>query len=201
MDPGRLRRHLARLTPGPTKDPDDHGASASFGGLSIFINYRRTDSAGVATFLYEALSSHFGEQRVFVDIALDPGSDWAESIRRAVDSFTIVLAVIGPSWGSAADDRGLRRLDDPEDAVRIELESALERSARVIPVLVDGAMMPTDADLPPSLKPLAHLNAFALSPGRLDDDVAALIATLDRLDEAAADVPWGAVEPLRGDSG
>ena len=186
---GRLRRRLARLTRGP-----------SSAGLSLFISYRRDDSSRVATSLYDVLSDHFGAQLVPMDDFEFSDSDWAESITRAIDSFTIVLALIGPSWTFASDQTGRRALDRPDDAVRLQLQKALELNARVIPVLVDGAMMPTYADLPPSLRPLAERQAVELRPEHLHDDVTGLIAVLDRFNEAALDVPWGAIEPLPSDS-
>ena len=82
---------------------------------------------------------------------IEPGVDFAEEIFRAVAACKVLLAIIGPTWLTAADERGRRRLDDPDDIVRLEIEAALARGVRVIPILVEGAVMPAREDLPESL--------------------------------------------------
>jgi hypothetical protein len=84
-----------------------------------------------------------------------------------VGACAVLLAVIGPRWLAAEGDAG-RRLDDPQDWVRLEIEAAIERRVRVIPVLVDGATMPPARDLPPSLQPLARRHAITLHPATPD---------------------------------
>jgi len=89
---------------------------------------------------------------VFIDVAsIEPGVDFAEVITRAVGSCDVLLAVIGPGWLTAPDEAGQRRLDDPDDLVRLEVEAALARDVRVIPVLVEDATMPRRKDLPEDL--------------------------------------------------
>jgi len=162
----------------------------------MFISYRRQDTAAHVYRLYEALGVRFGRDQVFVDIdSISPGVDFAEAIRQGIGSFGIVLAVIGREW-LIETDGGKRRIDDPQDFVRFELEVALERNAHVIPVLVDGARMPAASELPVPLRQLAYRNAFVLDVRTWDVDVERLIETLHQLDEAAADVPWGGIEPL-----
>ena len=122
--------------------------SAAFGDR-VFISYRREDSAGLTGRLYDRLIRRYGDRQVFMDVAsIDPGSDFAESIRRAVRSSTVMLAMIGPRWASIGDDHGRPRLHNKVDLVRLELEVALEHEIRIVPVLVDGAAMPRAAELP-----------------------------------------------------
>jgi hypothetical protein len=107
----------------------------------IFISYRRQDSNHLAGRLYDRLADRFGTGQVFIDVdAIEPGVDFAKEINRAVAASTVLLAVIGPNWLTAADERGRRRLDNPGDFVRLEIEAALARDVRVIPILGEGAV-------------------------------------------------------------
>jgi hypothetical protein len=129
----------------------------------IFLSYRRQNSAYVAQFLYERLRAHFGADAIFMDLESIPfGVDFREHISSAVDRCGILLAVIGRNWAGEAG--APRRIDDPRDFVRIEIESALERNLPVVPILIDHAMMPGEADLPPSLARLAYRHALNLDP-------------------------------------
>jgi len=101
-------------------------------------------------------------------------------INRAVGSTDVLLALIGDRWLTIADDQGRRRLDDPDDFVRLEIEAALARKIRVIPILVDGAAMPDVDELPPSLARLARRQALDLSPSRFEFDTNRLLRVLDK---------------------
>lgn len=126
----------------------------------IFISYRRSDSAAFSGRLADFFEVNFPDVRVFYDmVAIEPGEDFVEAINRRIASSEVVLAMIGEDWLEATDGHGQRRLDNPEDFVRLELASALSTDTRVIPVLIDRAMMPTDDDLPAPLKGLARCNA------------------------------------------
>lgn len=144
----------------------------------IFISYRRADSDYPAGWLFERLAEHFGRARVFKDVdSLQPGDDFAEVITTAVSSCSALVAVIGERWLTITDEYGRRRLDNPEDFVRLEIEAALTRGVRVIPVLVNGAGMPRSTDLPPGLQGLVRRQAVELSPYRFD--TSALIRVLE----------------------
>jgi len=131
----------------------------------IFLSYRRQDSPGSAGRIYDRLCAHFGSDAVFRDIDSIPvGVNFRKHIDAAIGQCDVVLAVIGTKWAGETDAH--RRLDDPRDFVRIELESALSRNLPVIPILIDHAMMPGEADLPPSLAPLADYNAIDVDQGR-----------------------------------
>jgi hypothetical protein len=103
-----------------------------------------------------------------------------EVIDRAVASCDVMLVVIGTRWISITDGDGRRRLDDPDDFVRREIEAALERGIRVIPVLVDGTTMPRSDLLPPSLVKLSRRQAVVLSPDRFQLDADRLLPVLDK---------------------
>jgi hypothetical protein len=126
----------------------------------IFISYRRADSAGYAGRIYDRLSAHFGEDTIFMDVDKIPaGLDFAEVLEKEVQACDVLVALIGTRWLNVKDSAGKRRLDNPQDFVRIEIAAALRRGIRVIPVLLDGVEMPRSADLPHGLKRLARRNA------------------------------------------
>jgi hypothetical protein len=148
----------------------------------IFISYRRDDSRGYAGRLQGDLSRRYSEEHVFRDIEIPPGADFGEYITGLVDKCNVVLAIIGPGWLDARDRDGERRLDDPQDWVRLEIERALARDGvEVIPVLVDGARLPPREELPPSMLALRRRNAFELSDRRWDYDLEQLGKHLDGL--------------------
>ena len=148
----------------------------------IFISYRRDDSRGYAGRLQGDLSRRYSDEHVFRDVEIPPGADFGEYITSLVDKCNVVLAIIGPSWLDARDREGERRIDDPDDWVRLEIERALARDGvEVIPVLVDGARLPPREELPESLLALRRRNAFELSDRRWDYDVGQLGQHLDVL--------------------
>lgn len=116
---------------------------------------------------------------VFMDIdTIAPGQDFVQVIEAALVDCEIVLVLIGPNWLNARDKRKRRRLDNPDDFVRMEIEGALSRGLRVLPVLVGGAEIPSSRELPPSLALLARRHAFDVSDRRWRYDVQALLAAL-----------------------
>jgi TIR domain len=99
----------------------------------IFISYRRQDSQSAAGRLADNLKDHFGTAQIFRDIeTIEPGSDFTESLIAALNSCAVLIAIIGPRWLSATDKKGQRRLDDPKDLTRQEIEIALSRNIRVM---------------------------------------------------------------------
>jgi hypothetical protein len=113
--------------------------------------------------------------------SIEAGMDFADVIREAVDSCVVLLALIGRQWATVADGEGRRRLDNPDDYVRFEIQTAFERGVRVIPVLVDGAKPPRQQQLPTELHKLARLNAFELSYGRYQYDAERLLDLIHRV--------------------
>ena len=131
----------------------------------IFISYRPQDSAGVAWRIHDRLSTHFGKDAVLMDIDASPsGVDFRKVIDATVGQCDVALAVIGTKW--AGDTDTPRRIDDPRDFVRIELESVFQRNLPVIPILIDDTPMPREADLPPSLTSLAFRHAIDVHQGQ-----------------------------------
>jgi hypothetical protein len=146
------------------------------GSGGVFISYRREDAAPYARLLQHELRARFPEAQVFVDVdSIEPGSDFSEEIRRAVGSCSVLLALIGREWLTLADDEGLRRLDDPNDYVRLEIQTALDRGVRVVPVLVDNAQAPRHQQLPAPLGKLARLHAVELGHSRYQYDADRLL--------------------------
>jgi glycerophosphoryl diester phosphodiesterase len=136
----------------------------------VFISYRRQDTAWPARQLYDLLVAELGADRVFKDVDnIEPGDDFVERIQSAVGSCEVLLALIGPQWLTVTDATGARRIDDPEDFVRLEVETALNRDdVRVIPILVDNAKMPTPQELPRGLALLTRRQAVEISPVSFD---------------------------------
>ena len=169
-------RPATARTDAPTAD-----GLESFAMQGIFISYRRQDAAGYAGRLYDRLVSHFGAERVFMDVeGIEPGVDFVEALEQAVASCEVLIVIIGAEW-LATDSARKRRLDDPKDFVHIETAAALARHIRVVPVLVDGAVMPREEELPADLAPLARRQAVELSHKHWDATSAELIRTLERV--------------------
>jgi formylglycine-generating enzyme required for sulfatase activity len=156
---------------------------------SIFIGYRREDTADACSRIYERLEPVFGKPALFMDIDKIPyGDDFRALVKSIVPKCSVFLAMIGPRWTQARDERtGARRLDDPEDLVRVEIEIAFATpGVQVIPVLVNGAPMPEAAELPPSLQRLRGLNAAKVRREDFNDDMRRLIEALrERLGSGA----------------
>src|SRR5262249_8241197 len=137
--------------------------SNSLGAPRIFISYRRHDGAPYAGRLYDAFCARFGAESVFMDVDTIPlGVDFTAEIADAVGACNALVAVIGRSWLNARTSSGSRRLDDPDDFVRLEIRSALERDIRVIPALVEGMTMPGAHELPKDIADLARRNGIQL---------------------------------------
>lgn len=148
----------------------------------IFINYRRKDSAGYAGRLYDRLARHFGDEHVFMDIdQIEPGEVFDNVIQEKLKAVQAAVVLIGPRWLDIAEANGQRRLDDPEDRVRLEIATLLERDIRVIPVLVGGAALPKSTQLPECLVPLTRRQAIEITDHRFHADAERLIQSLERV--------------------
>jgi hypothetical protein len=156
----------------------------------VFITYRREETAAHAGRLYDAMVARFGEPNVFMDVDMAPGVDFVERITDAVAACHVLIVVMGPKWATVEDEQGRARLADPEDFVRLEVETALRRTeVTPIPVLVAGARMPNREDLPPELRAITRRNALELGDQRWRYDVGRLISTLDELLAESPSVP------------
>src|SRR5271166_4986835 len=153
----------------------------------IFISYRREESHWSARSLHDRLSMSFDWNQIFMDIdAIALGEDFVKAIETTVAKCDVLIAVIGNNWLTSKDEQGGRRLENPEDFVRMEIGTALKREIRVIPVLVDGALMPQSTDLPDDLKPLVRRNALQVGDTHFDDDCRRLVAAIEQVLEKAA---------------
>jgi pterin-4a-carbinolamine dehydratase len=145
-----------------------------------FISYRRSDASPASRALHSQLRDRFGPSRVFMDVgAISVGDQWPDRLQRAVDQATVLIAVMGPGWLTAADRFGRRRLDLPTDWVRNEILSAVNAQKPILPLLIGtGCEMPPPEGLPGELQPLLNHQALRLRDERWDDDVDALVSTL-----------------------
>ena len=144
----------------PTTPPQTYRA-----GMRVFMSYRRDDSADITGRIYDRLAPHFGRDAVFKDVDSIPlGIDFRKHLQDAVGQCSVLVAIIGKRWLDAGMESGKRRLHDTRDHLRIEIETALQRGIPVIPVLVQGASMPAEEDLPVPLQPLAYRNAITVRP-------------------------------------
>lgn len=141
-------------------------------GPSVFLSYRRDASSGSAGRVFDQLQRHLPQSQIFMDVdSIEPGVDFVDAIDRQIKVCDYFLAVVGPSWADARDAAGQRRLDNPNDYVRLEIEAALRRDIRVVPILVDGAKMPAPDRLPESLGAFTRRNAFEVSHHSFGNDV------------------------------
>jgi hypothetical protein len=146
----------------------------------IFVSYRRADAWSEAGWITAVLDGHFGEDKVFMDITgLELGTDFATVIKNEIATVDALIAVIGPGWVDATDDNGNRKLEDPDDWVRLEIGNALRREIRVIPVLVKGAVIPPESKLPDDLRPLRSRHALRLTQDQWPEGIKKLTDALD----------------------
>jgi chaperonin GroEL len=147
----------------------------------VFICYRREQSGGHAGRLYDRFRQEFGDDNVFMDVAIEPGVNFKKQIEQAVGASSVLVSVIGAQWTTD-------QLTNPRDWVRLELETAFREEKRVIPALVQGARMPDPGQLPEHLEDLSYLNAIELSDSRWEFDVGRLVMAIRKI--------VGAVEPV-----
>lgn len=149
-------------------------------GEKIFISYRRSDTQDAAGRLYDQLEQSFTKEGIFLDVdGIPPGDDFVEALTGRVAECDILLAVVGRQWTDAVDQTGKRRLENPNDWVRVEIESAIQLKKRIIPILVGGAKMPIAEGLPASLIPLTRRQAMRLTHERFKADVRGVIDAIN----------------------
>lgn len=148
----------------------------------IFISYRRDDSRHAAGRLVDRLRQAFNEDQLFMDVDnIGLGLDFVKVLQDKVGACDVMLVVIGPQWLHAQDEQGQRRLDDMHDFVRLEVEVALARDVRVVPIFIDGAQPPRPEELPPSLQPLVRRQATTIAHDRFGADADRIVAALQRI--------------------
>ena len=145
----------------------------------LFISYRRDDSAGYSGRVHDRLQREFGGNLLFMDVDSIPlGVNFSKVLVEEVAKCDVLLAVIGPGWLDAHDEKGHRRLDNPDDFVRIEIGTALKRGIPVIPILLEGTPVPKADQLPDDLKELALRNGLNVRHASFSDDMERLIRGL-----------------------
>jgi CHASE2 domain-containing sensor protein len=147
---------------------------------AFFISYRREQAGFVANCLKAQLARRFGDASVFMDTqAIDAGEEWPRRVHEAILGCSVMLVLIGPAWLEQTDGDGARRLVDPDDWVRREIEAGLRRpEIAVVPILLDGARVPEPEQLPDSIRPLAHRNGVALTGDRLTAEIDELVDSI-----------------------
>ena len=150
---------------------------------SVFLNYRREDSAGHAGRLFDRLAARFGKDQIFRDVdRIEPGLNFTQVIDDSLNSCVAVLVLIGPKWLELKNAEGRNRLHEPVDYVRLEIEQAIGRGVRVIPVLLPGVSTIPAADaLPESIAEMSNLHAFPLTEDSWDSQINKLTMLLERL--------------------
>lgn len=145
----------------------------------IFISYRRSDSKNQAERLYNDLQREFGKDEVFMDTSsIDLGDKWPDKLEDALKSARMVLVIIGPDWLKAVDDKGVRRIDNVNDWVRLELAKSLEYAHRIVPVLVNDAALPSKCDLPACMQDLPDWEMLELRNDRWKQDLERLVGRI-----------------------
>jgi formylglycine-generating enzyme required for sulfatase activity len=145
----------------------------------VFISYRRDDSAGHAGRVHDRLAQEFGRDLLFMDVDAVPlGADFIKVLREEVARCDVLLAIIGPNWLNVRDEEGNRRLDNPNDFVRNEIGTALQRDIPVIPILLDGAKIPKPEQLPKDLEALTVRNGLDIRHASFHIDMDKLISGL-----------------------
>ena len=167
----------------PATGPVRGGSPRVRGQSRVFISYRRSDCQPQANGLHDGLSHRLSSAKIFMDIeSIPPGVDFEQHIRQEIEVCDVVLVLIGDNWLDRRPGSDVRRIDEPGDFVRLEIENALATATvRVVPVLVEGARMPEPIELPFSIRPLARLNAIELSDQRWAADLERLTATVETI--------------------
>ena len=157
---------------------------------SVFVSYRRDDSRDVVGRICDRLAGALGAENVFLDVDSIPlGVDFRRILREEVGQCHVLLAVVGPGWLDAVDSVGVRRLEDPDDFVRIEIEAALEAETPVIPVLVNGSGLPQADQLPGDLRRMFDLVPITLGgETNFDADLERLLGTVQTLPTPAREL-------------
>jgi formylglycine-generating enzyme required for sulfatase activity len=147
---------------------------------NIFISYRRGDSEGVATLLFDRLQNHFSEMRIFMDVSdFYAGGDYKAVVDTTINLCKVMLLVIGPEWELAKDEMGRNRLDDSHDFVRVEVQAALNHGILIVPLLVNRDKMPKQDVLPFTMRDLMKYDPHVIHTRRLDASFYRLLTTLD----------------------
>ena len=166
-------------------------------GKKVFISYRRSDSWQMANWLAETISRTFGRSSVFIDTRIELGKVWPREIQQELRESAVLIEVIGPSWLSALDEKDRRRIDNPQDWVRREIEEAIHAKLTIMPVRVSEGRLPQEDGLPQSIRPLLRHNDLELRDRERETDVLPLFDRLEALglERKAAKIRYPAPGP------
>jgi TIR domain len=171
----RLNRKCAWVVPGQAAEKRRrHSSSDGYSGKSglrkktmptIFLSYRRVDSMEVTGRIYDRLVEYLGAESVFRDLDSIPlGVPFPDLLRKTLSQTDAILVIIGPTWLSITNEHGQHRLEESNDFVRVEVETALQLEVPIIPVIVSSASLPEEHELPQSIRALTHRNSFVIRP-------------------------------------
>jgi hypothetical protein len=162
----------------------------------IFISYRRDDSRYQARMIYDAFARGLPRENIFMDVdTIAPGVDFVRVLEGWVSQCEALLVLMGPHWSNSTDPKTRkRRLDNSKDYVRIEIRGALSRDIPVVPILLDGAELPDETELPDDIKPLLNRHAEYVDFRTFDTDVQRLIK---KLGIGTASISLEGIEPTR----
>ncbi len=148
----------------------------------IAISYRRADSRAIVGRILDRLAEHYGEKEIFIDIEDIPfGIDFRKHIDDVLHQVQVLIVIIGKQWRGQSDG-GPARIFEESDPVRIELQTALGSSIRIIPILIDDATMPQASELPDNLKEFSFRNALRVDLGvDFKFHIGRLISALDEI--------------------
>jgi hypothetical protein len=108
------------------------------------------------------------------------GADFERVLTDKLAGCEVLLVLVGPKWLTCTRSDGTRRLDVPDDWVRKEIASALQRNIPVVPVLLGGAGIPEKSQLPDALRSLPIHEAAAIRERSFDYDFAELVKDMKR---------------------
>jgi WD40 repeat protein len=163
----------------------------------IFLSYRRGDTQWAARGIYDRLVNRYGHINVFRDLdAIPPGARFRDYVEEKISESNVFILLIGKAWAASEDETGRRRLELPRDPVRLEIEAALRLKLPIIPVRVEGAPMPTEGDLVPSILDLLEFNAAEVSDSRWEYDVDRLLLAINDTVERSLRRPNSAAESI-----
>ena len=133
----------------------------------IMVSYRRADAQDMAGRIADYLIAKYGENSVFFDVnSIPTGVNYRNRIEKAIVGSDVIVAVIGQHWVGLNPDGKTSRLHDPGDPVRVEIESAMKHNKPILPLLVNGATMPEESDLPDTLRELHAYNGARIDSGQ-----------------------------------
>jgi hypothetical protein len=165
--------------------------------VGIFVSYRRSDSLGIAARIHNWLDVRLAPNSVFMDASsITPGQDFRASIERAMARATMAFVVIGPNW-LGLDSNGARRIDDPNDFLRIEFEIAIQKNLLIVPLLVNGSTLPPAHELPHSIASLAYRQTYVVRSLNFAQDMFALARAIGVYNSLCASTPKSGMSPSR----